>query len=289
MQVTFGPQVARRVLRYELVRLCEQAGKNHTQAGERLGMSRVGFTHLVSGKNLPSRPALEVLMDFFGRPDRVPLMLELLAVAKLKADQQSTVHQNIESSSSMNDFELAVGLEAVAAGIEVFDPVIVNGLLQTEAYARELIAYHASITLGVDIEASVALRMRRQSVLTREASPTELWWVVEEQALRRPVGGPAVMAGQLDHLLAVTGRPNVNLQVIPHEVGVHPSLKGAFFLLRFEDDWRVAYEETRPSAYYYDSPDAVEDYEKVMNHLRHLALNPKRSRALIAKVRKEVP
>lgn len=288
MQVTFGRQVARRVLRYELDRLCEQAGKTHTQAGERLGMSRVGFTHLVSGKNLPSRPALEILMEFLGRPDRLPLMLELLTVAKLKPDQQSTMRQHGGSLSSMNDFELAVGLEAVATGIEVFDPEIVNGLLQTEAYARELIAYHASITQGVDIEASVALRMQRQTVITRDAGPAELWSVIEEQALRRPVGGPAVMAGQLDHLLDITKRPDVNLQVIPQEVGVHPALQGAFFLLRFEDDWRVAYEETRRSAYYYDSPEAVEDYEKVMNHLRHLALDPKRSRALIAKVRKAV-
>lgn len=288
MQVTFGPQVARRVLRYELDRLCELAGKTQTQAGERLGVTRVGFGHLISGKNLPSKPALEVLMTFFGRPDRLPMMLELLTVARLKPDQRSAVDQDIESSSSTNDFELFIGLEGVATGIEVFDPMLISGLLQTEAYARELIAYHASITLGVDVEDSVALRLRRQSVITRETSPAELWWVVEEQALRRPVGDAAVMAGQLDHLLDMARRPNVNVQVIPHEVGVHPALTGAFFLLRFEDDWRVAYEETRRSAYYYDDPDAVEDYAKVMNHLRHLALNPKRSRALIDKVRKEL-
>jgi len=288
VQVTFGPQVARRVLRYELDRLCEQAGKTHAQAGERLGVSRVGFTHLVSGKNLPSRPALEILMDFFGRPDRVPMMLELLAVARLKPDQQGTVQQDIESSSSMNDFELFIGLEAVAAGIEVFEPLLITGLLQTEAYARELITYHASITLGVNIEASVALRLRRQSAITREASSAELWCVAEEQVLRRPIGGTAVMAGQLDHLLQMTQRLNINFQVIPRDVAVHPALKGTFYLLRFEDDWRVAYEETRRVAYYYDAPDAVEDYTKVMNHLRHLALSPKRSRALIATVRKEI-
>jgi Domain of unknown function (DUF5753) len=257
-------------------------------AGERLGMTRVGFTHLVSGKNLPSRPALEILLGFFGREDRIPLMLELLAVAKLRPNQQSTVQQDIEPYSSMNDFELAVGLEGVASGIEAFEPMLVHGLLQTEAYARELIGYHASITLGVHVEQSVALRLRRQTALTRETSPAELWCVVEEQALRRPVGGPEVMAGQLDHLLEMTRRPNVNLQVIPREVGVHPALKGAFFLLRFEDDWRVAYEETRRSAYYYDSPEAVEDYGKVLNHLRHLALSPKRSRAVIAELRKDV-
>jgi transcriptional regulator with XRE-family HTH domain len=288
VQVTFGPQVARRVLRYELDRLCEQAGKTQTQAGERLGMSRVGFGHLITGKNLPSKPALEVLMDFVGRPDRLPMMLELLAVAKLKPNQHGTVRQDIDSSSTVKDFELAIGLEAVATGIEVFDPMLVSGLLQTEAYARELIIYHASITLGVNVEDSVALRLRRQSVITRDSGPAELWCVVEEQTLRRPVGSPAVMGGQLDHLLETTARPNVNFQVIPHEVGVHPSLTGAFYLLRFDDDWRVAYEEARRSAHYYDSPEAVEDYGKVMNHLRHLALNPKRSRALISKLRKEI-
>lgn len=108
----------------------------------------------------------------------------------------------------------------------------------------------AWITLGVNLEDSVALRLRRQSVVTREESPAELWCVVEEQVLRRPVGDPSVMAGQLDHLLELTKRPNINLQVIPHEVGVHPALTGAFFLLRFDDDWRVAYEETRRFAYY---------------------------------------
>jgi hypothetical protein len=286
--VTFGPKVARRVLRYELDRLCEQAGKTHAQVGERLGMSRVAFTHLVGGKNLPSRPSLEVMLDFFGRADRIPAMLDLLAVAKLKSDQQGTMQQAVETTSSMNDFELFLGLEAVATSIEVFEPMLVNGLLQTEAYARELIAYHASITPGVNIEESVAVRLRRQSAITRDENPVELWCVVEEQALRRPVGGPEVMAEQLDHLLAVANRPNVNLQVIPREVGVHPALKGAFFLLRFDDDWRVGYEETRRSAYYYDRPEAVEDYGRVMNHLRHLTLNPKRSRALISKVRKDL-
>jgi transcriptional regulator with XRE-family HTH domain len=281
VQVTFGPQVARRVLRYELDRLCSAAGKTHAQAAERLGLARVGFTHFLSGKNLPSRPALEILMDYFGRPDRIPYLLTLRSVAKLKHDQQGTL-------STMADFELFVGLEATATQIEVFEPLAVTGLLQTEAYARELITYHATITLGVDIEASVALRMTRKSALTRDENPADLWYVLEEQALRRPIGSPAVMADQLDHLLDITKRPNINLQVIPHELGVHPALKGAFFLLRFDDDWRVAYEETRQFAYYYDKPAVVEDYGKVVNHLRHLALNPKRSRTLIAKVRKDL-
>jgi hypothetical protein len=176
----------------------------------------------------------------------------------------------------------------MATTIEVFEPMVLTGLLQTEAYARELIDYHASITVGVDVERSLALRMQRQSVLTRKESPAELWCVAEEQVLRRPINSPAVMAEQLEHLLEMTTRPNINLQIIPHTVGIHPALQGAFSLFRFEDDWRVAFEETRRSAYYYDKPDAVEDYGKVMNHLRNLALDSKKSRSLIARVRKEL-
>jgi hypothetical protein len=142
--------------------------------------------------------------------------------------------------------------------------------------------------MGVDIEASLTLRMTRASALTRDENPAELWCVIEEQALRRPVGGPEVMAAQFDHLLDMTNRPNINIQVIAQEVGVHPALKGAFYVLCFTDDWRVAYEETRQFAYYYDNPAAVEDYGKVVNHLRHLALNPKRFRALISKLRKDL-
>ncbi len=215
------------------------------------------------------------------------MLAELLAVARLKQGQQGTIHQEPDQASSISDFELAIGMEVFATGIEAFEPLIVTGLLQTEAYARVMISYHAEIAPSVDVEQSVALRLRRQEVITRDR-PVELWCVIEEQALRRPIGNSAVMAGQLDHLLAMTQRSNVTLQVIPQSVGLHPGLYGACYLLRFNDDWRIAYDETRRSAYYHDAPEAIEDYERVMNHLRHLALNPKRSRALVAQIRKEV-
>ncbi|WP_424187424.1 Scr1 family TA system antitoxin-like transcriptional regulator [Actinokineospora sp. G85] len=71
----------------------------------------------------------------------------------------------------MNDFESALGLEAVATGIEAFEPLLITGVLQTEAYARELISYHASIALGVNVEESVDLRMRRKAIITRDDNP----------------------------------------------------------------------------------------------------------------------
>lgn len=286
MQVTFGPKVARRVLRYELERLCEQAGVNHTQVGQRLGMSRAAFGHVLGGKNMLSKPAMEVLMEFIGRTDRLPMLLELLAASKIRPGRQAAMDGR--PISSTNDFELAIGLESFATGIEAFEPMLIHGLLQTEDYARALIGYHASFVPGVDVEQSVAVRMRRQSVVTRDHSPAQLWCVMEEQALRRPVGDKKVMRQQLDHLIRVSTWKNITLQVMPRNVGLHPSLKGPFFLLRFEDDWQVAYEETRRSAYYYDSTEAVEDYGQAMDRLRHLALDLERSQDLLMRLRGEL-
>jgi hypothetical protein len=285
MQVTFGAEVARRLLRYELQRLLDQTGTSHAQAGEAIGLSRPGFTLITRGTNLPSKSALIVLAkDVFHREDRLQPMVELLAIAKLKPSKSGP-----PPTRTIEDFALFVGLEGSAAGIEVFEPAVVSGLLQTEAYARELMNYDASIRVGVDVEQALEIRTQRQKTLLRTESPTNLWFFCEEHALRRPVGGPTVLAGQYDHLLTMTDRPNVNLQIIPHEVAVHPALSGAFTMFRFEDDWRVAYEATQRSAYYYDQAEAVEQYDHVLNHLRHLTLTPKESRAMLAKMRKELP
>jgi hypothetical protein len=288
MQVTFGPKVARRVLRYELERLAAQSGKTYTELGARIGLSRVGFSHLISGKNLPSRPALEILMGFFDRADRMQAMFDILAAARRKPGRQSSGRQEIEPTSSIDDFELFLGMESAATTIDIFEPMLITGLLQTEAYAREILAYYAFHTPGVHLDENIRLRMRRQTAITREEDPAELWCVIEEQALRRPIGSQKLMSDQYDHLLNMMLHSNVNLQVLPRSVGVHPSHKGAFFKLGFEDGWQVAYEETRRSAYYYDKPEAVADYGNAMKTLRDLALGPEQSRDFISKLRKEL-
>src|SRR5258708_26964908 len=76
--------------------------------------------------------------------------------------------------------------------------------------------------------------MARQAVLTR-AMPVHLWVVLDEAALRRPVGGPDVMRGQLEHLIEVSARPNVTLQIIPLERGGHAAAGGPFSIPRFRE------------------------------------------------------
>ncbi|MFC7617731.1 DUF5753 domain-containing protein [Actinokineospora soli] len=109
--------------------------------------------------------------------------------------------------------------------------------------------------------------------------PAELDCLADECALRRSVGGAVVMGEQYDHLIAMSERPNVSLRVLP--AGLRPPRTGAFQLIRTEDAV-VAYQETRRSAHYYSEPEAVADYQRLLDELRERALDPDRSRDLIA-------
>lgn len=257
MRVSVGPRVARRLLRYELERMCAAAGVTHAEMGARLGVSRASFSQAVAGKNLLSRPALEVLATHLDAADRLPWLIELLAVARPKSEEPVGLH----------DRELALGLEAVARRIEVFDPLAVTALLQSPRYAREW---------GGDAHAAEVAR--RGATLTAD-EPADLEYLADEFALRRVVGGPGVMREQRDHLLELGARPNVVVRVIP--AGRKPPRVGPFQLIRTADAV-VACQDTRRSAYYYDQPDAVADYQGLFAELRDRALDATQSRELVA-------
>ncbi len=110
--------------------------------------------------------------------------------------------------------------------------------------------------------------MARQAILDRPESPS-LWVVLDEALLRRPIGGPNAMRAQLKHLIDMSQRPNVSIQVIPFKAGGHAAAGGPFSLLRFAeyDIPDVVYLEQLTSAQYLDKPDVVDDYLAVMERL----------------------
>jgi len=122
-----------------------------------------------------------------------------------------------------------IQLEAQAARLRVFESQIVPGLLQTEEYARAMLA-----ALRPDnLDDLVAARMTRQSIFER-AMPPHCWFIMDEQTLRRCVGGPTVMAAQLERLLVVGTAPRTVVQIVPDEVATHPGLAGPFTILGFD-------------------------------------------------------
>jgi hypothetical protein len=169
-------------------------------------------------------------------------------------------------------FQAYIGLEEAATLIRTFEVQFVPGLLQTEDYARAVITQGNPGSPTEEVERRVGLRRQRQQLLSRSApdgSGPRLWAVVDEAALRRPIGGRAVLRGQLERLIEASELASVTLQVLPFGVGGHAAEGGAFTILRFaEPDLPdVVYVEQLTSALYLDKLDDVDAYAAVMNRL----------------------
>ena len=172
-------------------------------------------------------------------------------------------------------FGAYLGLEAAASVIRTFELQFVHGLFQTEDYARAVIMLGNQAAPATEIDRRVSLRMKRQDLLAAPGPP-RVWSVIDETALRRPVGGPAVMRAQLQRLLEVAALPQVTIQVVPFARGGHAAAGGSFTILRFaEPDLPdVVYIEQLTSALYLDARADVDHYLQVMDRLSAQALTP---------------
>ncbi|WP_433058964.1 helix-turn-helix domain-containing protein [Dactylosporangium sp. CS-033363] len=186
-------------------------------------------------------------------------------------------------------FHSYLGLEAAAALIRTYEVQFVPGLLQTAEYARAVVLLGHGRAKEDEIERRVELRLQRQQILTRPDAP-KLWMVVDEAALRRPIGGHDIMRAQLDALLEINNTlPNVRLQVIPFNAGGHAAAGGAFTILRFPDDDLpdVVYIEQLTSALYLDKRDDVDLYAEAMERLCVEARPPTETAKILEEIRKE--
>ncbi|MGI5470084.1 helix-turn-helix domain-containing protein [Streptomyces sp. CA-132043] len=179
-------------------------------------------------------------------------------------------------------FQTYVGLEGAASHIRTYEVQFVHGLLQTEGYAHAVVSRGMPDAAGSEIDRRVALRQERQKLLIAERAP-QFDCVLDEAALRRPYGDRTVMRGQLQHLIDISERPNVRLQVVPFNFGGHAGESGAFTMLRFpESDLSdIVYLEQLTSALYLDKAEEVGQYERVMSSLQEESLDPSRTRDLL--------
>jgi hypothetical protein len=185
-------------------------------------------------------------------------------------------------------FEAYLGLEGAASVIRTFELQFVNGLFQTEDYARAVTLLGHRAAPAEEIDRRVSLRLKRQGILTGP-EPPQVWSVLDEGALRRPVGGRAVMRAQLSRLIEVAELRHVTIQVVPFGRGGHAAAGGAFTVLRFGEREvpDVVYIEHLTSALYLDKREDVDHYMEVMNHLSTEALTPDRSVRFLAEITRE--
>jgi transcriptional regulator with XRE-family HTH domain len=279
-----GPTVRRMLVGSQLRRLRTQRGLTREQAGEAIRASEWKIHRLENGQVGFKERDLVDLLDLYGVTDAVEIA-SLITLAR-EANQPGWWQRYGDVLASW--FRAYVDLESAASLIRAYEGQLVPGLLQTEDYVRSVVRGALEDT-PEEIERRVGLRMARQKLLERPDAP-RLWVVLDEAALRRPVGGSKVMRAQLERLIRATEMPNVTLQVIRMGDGAHPAMVGSFSILRFADEDLpdVVYVEHLTNALYLDRREDVERYLHVMESISVRGEPPGRTAAILDEILREV-
>ncbi|WP_245667930.1 helix-turn-helix domain-containing protein [Actinomadura macra] len=274
-----GPTALRMQIGARLRRLREERGIGRMQAGAAIRGSASKMSRLELGRHGFKARDVRDLLDLYGvnDADERAGLLELVRQSKEPGWWQA--YGDVVPSW----FEQYLGLEQSATAIRGYEVQYIPGLLQTRDYARAVIGleYHDAQHDGLDRR--LTLRMTRQEILFRPVAPATMWAIIDEAALRRPIGGPETMRGQIEHLIAVAeGMNNVNVQVLPFAAGGHLALGGPISIVRFAahdlDD--VIYLEQLTGARYPYGPEATR-YQEVMDLLSIRACRPSRTAAFL--------
>jgi hypothetical protein len=276
-----GPTVRRMLVGSQLRRLRTEQGISREEAGEAIRASEWKIHRLENGQVRFKERDIADLLELYGVGDA--LEIESFIAFARDANSPGWWHQYNDVLPQW--FRTYVDLEAVANLIRTYEGQLVPGLLQTEDYTRAVIHGARTHDSPDEIERKVALRMTRQEVLTRRSGP-RLWAVVDEAALRRPVGGREVMRGQIERLIETAKLPNVTLQVLPVSAGAHPAMLGAFSILRFPDQELpdVVYVEHLTSAMYLNKPDDVDQYLHAMDTICVRSAAPTRTVDVLGRI-----
>ncbi len=278
-----GPTVRRMLVGAQLRRLRTENGITREEAGEAIRASEWKIHRLENGQvGFKERDILD-LLALYGVTDPAPVA----QIVSLAHEANQPGWWSPYSDLLPQWFRAYVDLESVATLIRPYEGQFVPGLFQTEDYMRAVILGGHVDEAAEEVERRVALRLRRQK-LVRPDGP-RLWAVVDEAALRRPVGGPEVMRAQLERLVEAAELPNVILQVLPFSAGAHPAMVGAFSILRFQegDLPDVVYLEHLTNAWYLERRDDVEQYLHVMNSICVAAAAPDKTVEILRRIAKE--
>jgi len=278
-----SPTVLRLLLGVQLRRLREAKRISLEDAGYVIRASHSKVSRLETGRvGFKDRDIVD-LLTYYGVTDEA--QREELRGLAIRANSRGWWHDYSDILAGW--FEEYIGLEEGAIQIRGYEVQFVAGLLQTEDYARAVTLLEYSNPK--EVNRRVSLKMARQAILSRP-EPTSLWVVLDEAVLKRPIGGSSVMRAQLKHLITMSQRPNVTIQIMPFETGGHPAVGGAFSMLHFaENDLSdIVYLEQLSNSQYVDKQEVVDKYLATMERLCFEAASPansvKRLQAMLGEV-----
>jgi transcriptional regulator with XRE-family HTH domain len=276
--------VLRILLGSQLRRLREAKGVTREEAGYTIRASGSKISRMELGRvSFKERDVVDLLALYGVGDDEAQALVEL-------AKQANSPGWWHKYSDVLPDwFQVYVGLEEAATLIRLYEVQFVPGLLQTADYARAVIRLGQPSASAEEVERRVSLRLGRQELLTK-ANGFRLWAVLDEAALRRPIGGGEVMRAQLARLIDAAREPNITLQIMPFRSGGHAAESGAFTIMRFpETDLPdVVYLEQLTSALYLDKREDVERYTEVMERLSVEGESPERTVDILSGMLEEV-
>jgi transcriptional regulator with XRE-family HTH domain len=275
-----SPTIRRRRLGAELRKYRETAGVTIEVVADLLGCSPSKVSRIETGHTSAS-------------PRDVKDMLDIYGINGTESDELVQICREARQKGWWHPFSPVltgayVGLEAAAKSICAYEQQVVPGLLQTEKYAIAMIRAARLSDTAQEIEQRVRVRMARQALLIQD-DPIELWVVLDEAVVSRPVGGDEVMQDQLLRLVEATQLPNVTLQILPFAAGAHAGMDGTFAILDFPDaeDPNVVFAENATGGLFLEKSDELRKYNSIFDTIRTTALSPEESRTMITMLAEE--
>ena len=280
-----GPTVLRILLGAQLRRLREGKGISREDAGYEIRASGSKISRMELGRVSFKERDVADLLSMYG-VEEIAEREALLGLAR-QANNPGWWHHYGDILPSW--FQSYLGLEAASSLIRTYEIQFVPGLLQTPEYARAVILLGHAGANADEIDRRVELRRQRQQILHR-GEPPQLWAVIDEAVLRRPIGGVEVMRAQIEALIEAAKKPNIRLQIIPFNAGGHAAAGGPFASRRFPEPELpdVVYVEQLTSAIYLDKRDDVDHYAIAMERVCIDADPPNQTQEILGKLLHEV-
>jgi transcriptional regulator with XRE-family HTH domain len=269
--VRADPSALRWLIGVQLTNYRKRAGKTMAQGAAAIGCSPGKVGHLESGRNQQQPEEITGLLRFYG--------VDLADVERLASLAGSTDRQTWWApwTDVVPDWlRTFVGLEGLALRSSTYSTSAIPALLQTEDYSLGVTTGSGRVRPDHD-ERTVSLRMERQRRLFNDTEPLNLTALIEESVLDRPIGSTATMRAQLEHLIAISERDNVEVLVLPTALGAHDGLVGPFTLLDFAAAQSIVYVEIVNGAVYVQDQQQVAGYARIVDRLRAVALPPART------------
>jgi transcriptional regulator with XRE-family HTH domain len=267
-----GPTLRRRRLGAALRECREAAGMTQEQVSRRFEWHSAKVNRIETARVSVTPRDVRDLLDLYGVGDE-GYREELLGLARASREKAWwSEYRDVVRPGSY------IAMESEASDLLNWEPDVVPGLLQTEAYMRALFSAHSAS----DPDRMVAIRRERQRRLTG-GNPIALSAFIDESVVHRSIGGPEVMAGQLRHLVEVADLPAVSLRLLPYAAGAHPLLGASMAILGFRDapELDVVYAEDFGQQHYLKSPDDVRRWRQAFDHLARLCLDADETKNLI--------